>query len=106
MYYRITKLDGRFAGSHKFQYRIEFVKSNLISWHPDEFPMYEDYFIVRNWCIETFGHSCEREMLSKVKLENPQWAWHTNLNSDDFYIYLQGDKELSFLQLKFQVDQK
>ena len=108
MHYEIIKLDGRFAGFDVFKYRVQFVKppyrsQSLTFWETE---IYNNFCTVRNWCLETYGNSCERDMRVHIETPNPQWAWHVNLNTKDLYIYLQGDKELSFLQLKFQVDQK
>lgn len=109
MHYEIIKLDGRFAGFDKFKYRVQFVKppynsQSLTFWETE---IYNNFCKVRNWCIETYGSACERDMLQYVSInETNQWAWHVNLNNKDLYIYLQSDKELALLQLKFQVDQK
>ena len=108
MHYEIIKLDGRYAGFDVFKYRVQFVKppygsQSLTFWETE---IYNNFCNVRNWCLETYGNSCERDMRANIEAPNSQWAWHVNLNTKDLYIYLQSDKELSFLQLKFQVDQK
>lgn len=99
MKYHITKLDRRHSGHWHFKYRVEFhrnpgINKQLI------------FCDVRNWCDDTYGHSCERDIVGNLPDPKPVWAWHSDFDSGRYWIFLKDDTELSLFQLKFVVDQK
>ena len=96
----ITLLDSRFKGSKHFTYR-----SKIFGDYSKRYPQFIE---IRNWCWDTWGFSCERDILIKLadKGENfiRPWAWHCEYSTRgyfDTYIYLATDQELSLFKLKW-----
>lgn len=91
-------MDGRHKGNQTFSYRIAIVglsAERIINFHS-----------LREWCWNTWGPSCEREMYLKFKAnqvkDRPQyWAWHYEDNYDECYIYLVGPRQLELFTLKW-----
>ena len=102
----VTSLDGRYAGSYQFKYRVEISRPRFINsktWRMHNFNK------LRDWCVDAWGKSCERNTyitlcnLSQQDKDalgvdlNPSWAWHVTEN--EMFIYLVSDKELSWMNL-------
>ena len=110
----IVKTDKRFIGSEILKY--------VISLHPATSSPPNYYFgsiypkihsrtnrilnfnMIRDWCIQTWGMSCERTLYLDLKLFdidtiNKHWCWHTDGN--EFKIYLMSEKDLNWFKLKW-----
>ena len=101
----VKKTDKRYTGSDIFGYVVDINNSS--------FPVIYNKFSkgqklkkfqdVRNWCIETWGMSCEREhylhLLTDEVAVNTHWCWHTEFY--DAKIYLRTDKEANWFKLKW-----
>jgi len=86
--YKVTKLDGRFAGSDRYKYYISpkgRTPFNIVK------PLFNDW---RTWCWATWGPASERDWYANV-----DWAWDTEHNH--LRIYLRSDKQLSMFHLKW-----
>jgi hypothetical protein len=104
MKFKIEKLDGRHKGNSSFTHRA--VVLGLIE---DRFI---DFLTLREWCWNTWGPSCEREIYLNShfnhfinshfnKIKNNSWAWHYNDDYNECCIYLAGSKELELFTLKW-----
>lgn len=98
--FSIAKLDSRFAGHKHFKYRVKILGDYIVR--------YNSYIEVRNWCWETFGTSCERDILVELADKDEsfvrKWAWHAekyNKRFDECYIYLATDEEYVIYRLKW-----
>jgi hypothetical protein len=112
MKYRIEKLDKRHKGNENFKYRIEFLPDSRLS------KRFLNFQTMREWCWKAFGASSELNLYDRLNMEreientdeeipNPVWCWHQQVyDGNGLYIYLQTEKELTFLQLKWSLDQK
>lgn len=100
---KFNKLDKRHRGYEQFQYYVT-VNRKTNNWLTKTFT-WISYLNLRNLCRESWGDSCEREMylsLAHEKQEvNPHWAWHTDLNNNQYRIYLKSEKERAWLLLKW-----
>ena len=95
---RLDKLDGRHKGSSLFTHRV-FVQGPKLE-------KCKDFLKLRQWCWETWGPSCEREIYLSLALNNiddrPRgWAWHYEDNYTECYIYLTSSQQLEFFTLKW-----
>ena len=93
---RIEKLDGRHKGSRSFAHRAV-----VLGLTADRFI---DFLTLREWCWDTWGPSCEREIYLNShynKVRNNPWVWHYNGDYSECYIYLTGSKELELFTLKW-----
>ena len=112
MRYEIQRLDGRFTYRDLFQYTIKFHNKMSHGQGPLAFTR------VQKWFTETYGWSAEIRQYSQIVTWihtnnrvlkgtpteipaecSPHWSW-TN-GYDDLRIYVQGDKELNFFQLRW-----
>lgn len=93
--YRVTRLDKRYNGHTKFKYSIT----------PTAVPLLEqrqEFQELREWLWENYGPSMELEWsmsLARISQTEPRWAWDTEHHNRRLYI--RGDEELTFLELKF-----
>jgi hypothetical protein len=93
MKYKVTKMDRRHTGNHKFKYYVS-VKLTRLS-------TFGDFNSYREWCWNTWGPSME---LKWATLDDaPTWAWMTEFNQ--LRIYLKSEKELAWFQLKWSSEQ-
>jgi len=92
----LEKLDGRHKGLNRLKYRV------LVNGaKPTKF---QDFCQVRQWCWETWGPSCEREIFLSLGQDNVgsvEWAWHYDEKFNYCYIYLAGPKQLELFTLKW-----
>jgi hypothetical protein len=102
---KISKTDKRYTGYRHFQYVVDLQYTNdqtttvLGSRRNHKIKKFHE---IRDWCIQTWGMSCEREhWLSLVDTEphNAHWCWQTEFN--DIKIYLKTDKEANWFKLKW-----
>ena len=98
---KIVQLDARFAGHGQFKYLVEST-SNYKTGYPlgylDNIKVAHEW---RNWCWETFGPSIEREWIVNEKFRDYayKWCWHNGPR--DCKIYLLGDDELAWFNLRW-----
>lgn len=96
---KLSRLDGRFAGSEVFKYRLKITgyRSDRIS----------RFIELRTWCWESWGPSCERDLFldhyydNNKTLFNKYWAWQSNDPNDCFYIYFIDDGAAGYYKLKW-----
>lgn len=92
----LEKLDGRHKGLNRLKYRI------LI--HGTTTDRFQTFLQIRQWCWDTWGPSCEREIFLPLANNNPgsnDWAWHFEEKFQACYIYLSGSKQLELFSLKW-----
>lgn len=99
--YDIKLIDRRYTGSHFARYRIHINDGEL-----RDFPAKIDlYRRMKNWCTDTWGHSCEARYHGYLEHHgytvNPHWAWDNPSKYNLFYFFLATDKELNFFQLRW-----
>lgn len=102
----VVRLDKRWTGHRQFRYCINFIEYTSTRNHRLRL-----FNKIRDWCVESWGMSCERDVygilaedLSKVGLDTPlnaHWAWHSDLNTGAFRFYLKTDKEVEFFMLRW-----
>lgn len=91
---KLEKLDGRHTGHEIFKYRI---------WmNGPQQDRTTEFLNLRQWCWDTWGPGCERDIQRQVFL-NPHWAWHHDENAawGNLYIYLADDQALTLFKLKW-----
>ena len=101
----VKKTDKRYTGSDVFGYVVD-VRSTpfpVIHNKLNKSQKVSQFHQVRDWCIQTWGMSCEREhylqMLNDEFDVNTHWCWHTEFY--DTKIYLRSDKEANWFKLKW-----
>ncbi len=117
MRYKIVKLDGRWSYRKFFEHAIIF-SNRMNVWSG---PMYfaeaqKHFFDTYGWSAEIRQWADIREYHQNIwnyvkptipgvmpECVNPYWSW-TN-GYDDLRIYVKGQQELTFFQLKYPVDQ-
>ena len=133
MKYTIQRLDGRYTHKDLFQYYIGFTNRMNTNKGPLFFCQVQQWFMetygfsaeirqyadILKWnqthstlsfaMARKFGghplfQQGSTEQVDTTNICNPHWSW-TN-GYDDLRIYVAGDAELTFFQLKFQVDSK
>jgi hypothetical protein len=107
MHLDITKLDGRFTGYPYFHYRI---RARYNAQYPTEMERCMAFNQMRNWLIEQFGMSCERDIYLKLIQYQPVapnvvadvgWCWHPESYRPSFYV---SEPVMNWINLK-TVDQ-
>jgi hypothetical protein len=104
---KIVKLDRRYRGYRQFKFLIEFVRRGFLPQNNDRL---KNFLKVREWCQDTWGHTCERDFhirlsedITKSEIEyktNPHWAWHST-NNGVFRIYFKDQQELDMFTLRW-----
>ena len=101
----VRKTDKRFTGSDILHYVVD-IKHGSFPVIYNKFStgqQLKKFQDVRNWCIETWGMSCEREhylhLLADDVEVNTHWCWHSEFY--DIKIYLRTDKEANWFKLKW-----
>jgi hypothetical protein len=101
----VNKTDKRYTGSHIFQYVVD-VKNHSFPVIHNKFSKsqkFKQFQEVRDWCIQTWGMSCEREQYLQLQVNefdvNTHWCWHTEFH--DTKIYLRTDKEANWFKIKW-----
>ncbi len=99
----IRKTDKRFTGSDKFKYVVD-IRTNSPGLVNSRIVKLNKFHEIRDWCITTWGMSCEREHWLTIDAIdnsnlNTHWCWHTEFY--DAKIYLASDKEVTWFKLKW-----
>jgi hypothetical protein len=87
---KTIKLDRRYNGYHLFTYAIDFTSLE-----------HAKFVNMRNWLWETYGPSCELEIIGRVDDSNRLWAW--DFSNYTIRLFLYGEKELNWFTLKWGV---
>lgn len=101
----VRKTDKRYTGSDVFGYVVDIKNTSFAIIHTklNKSQRITKFQEVRDWCIQTWGMSCEREhylqMLADEFDVNTHWCWHTEFY--DTKIYLRSDKEANWFKLKW-----
>ena len=104
---KIAKTDRRYTGSDHFAYVVD-VKTRYVpamggNLNTRASLRYLEFQVVRDWCISTWGMSCEREHWLTLKAQeqepNEHWCW--NSENYDAKIYLATDKEVTWFKLRW-----
>lgn len=98
--FKFTKMDARYTGYPSFKYMVE-----IISLHRGS--KIKGFNEIRDWCIETWGKSIERDQYlymedmdpTGIQL-NPAWCWHSE--DHKMNIYLQGEPEKMWAELRWK----
>ena len=106
---KIRKTDARFTGNDFFKYvvdvRADGMSVPIIGGLQQQIARRVLNFIeVRDWCIQTWGMSCERTIYLDIlgaegRQVNTHWSWHTEFGETK--IYLSSDKEANWFKLKW-----
>jgi hypothetical protein len=100
----IKKTDKRHTGRDLWHY-VVVVEAKRYSGLAGRGQRILDLNEIRNWCVQTWGSSCELElwMVANGTTDstnlNQHWCWHTNY--DNYKIYLRSDKEANWFKLKW-----
>lgn len=87
---KINKLDRRMTGHEHFMFMVKFSAT---------FANLEKFFQIRNWCLTTWGPSCELKYYPYYKISTPVWAWANN--EFENRIYFATEKESNWALLAF-----
>ena len=90
----LEKLDRRHSHSYYYSHRV------WVSGLDDE--RRQDYAHIREWCWETFGAGCERDLVKRDNHYKYRWVFHCGQRNKDLYIYLKDELLTTFL-LKWNV---
>lgn len=93
--YRVIRLDRRYNGHLKFKYAIDTAVIPRLE-------QQRVFQALREWAWATYGPSMELGWVleqSNYNETEPIWAWETDYGKKR--LYLKGDAELTFWQLKF-----
>ena len=109
---KIAKTDKRYTGSEHFAYVVDvktqyvpMIGGNLTTRMNTKASLrYLEFQTVRDWCIQTWGMSCERTIYLDIlgaegRQVNTHWSWHTEFGETK--IYLASDKEANWFKLKW-----
>ena len=105
---KIRKTDARFTGNAIFKYVVDVTADGSVpimgSIKHRMANRFNNFIEVRDWCIQTWGMSCERGIyLDIVSVDNTKlnthWSWHTEFGETK--IYLASDKEANWFKLKW-----
>lgn len=105
---KIVKLDRRYTGYRQFKFLIEFVRYGFLPQSNDRLKF---FLKVREWCQDTWGHTCERDFhirlsedITKGEIEyktNPHWAWHSDATTGVVRIYFKDQQEFDMFTLRW-----
>jgi len=103
---KITRLDKRYSGYRQFRFSVEFIRGYM----PNNDRL-RTFLLVRDWCHDTWGHTCERDLhvelsedISKGEIEysvNPAWSWYWHPNESNYRIYLKDQEELNIFAMRW-----
>ncbi len=108
----IVRMDKRWAGHRQFLFCVD-----ILQGYASRLDRLRMFNRLRNWCVETWGMSSERDIhimlaedLSRASLlDNPinkHWSWHANLNTGDLRLYFKSESELNFFTLRWAGDEQ
>ena len=102
----VRKTDKRYTGADVFGYVVDVKQTSFPLIHTKLNKSYkiQHFQEIRDWCIQTWGMSCEREhylqlVVDNINDVNTHWCWHTEFY--DTKIYLRTDKEANWFKLKW-----
>jgi hypothetical protein len=101
----VRKTDKRYTGSDVFGYVVDIKNTSFAIIHTklNKSQKIKQFQEVRDWCIQTWGMSCEREHYLQMTADdfptNEHWCWHTEFY--DTKIYLCTEKEANWFKLKW-----
>lgn len=106
---KTKKTDKRYTGHQHFNYVVDvvmpasvpFIHNKPLNRRQQKIAYFHQ---VRQWCVDTWGMSCEREHWLTLKESessdiNTHWCWHTDFN--DLKIYLTSEKEANWFKLRW-----
>lgn len=105
--YTVKLLDRRYTGSHYFKYRIAL---NGPTEPGDFYSKLELWKDIRDWCDDTWGHSCEVNihaiMMNRGRPTNAKWAWlhrgpSMRQRGNEYFFFLKDDKDLTLFELRW-----
>lgn len=103
---KVTKTDKRYSGHEYFGYvvNIQLDRVPVIGATNRRVEKIKKLHEVREWCIQTWGMSSEREHWMMLKtagytVPNEHWCWHTEFY--DNKIYLATEKDANWFKLRW-----
>lgn len=99
----IKKLDSRYNGHPHFKFFVDINKPNTFT-YPNRFQRYADHLLLRQWCHDQWGHSCEWDMYNvsvQYNIHNTHWCWDAKEHKSR--IFIAGAEEVSLICLSFDV---
>ena len=101
----VKKTDKRYTGSDVFGYVVDVRTTPFPVIHNklNKSQKFTQFQQVRDWCIQTWGMSCEREhwLVLKDQEQEPNEHWCWNSENYDTKIYLATDKETNWFKLRW-----
>jgi hypothetical protein len=104
---KIAKTDNRYTGaryfSHVVDVKIKYVPAIGGNLNTRASLRYLEFQTVRDWCIQTWGMSCERDhwLVLKDQEQEPNVHWCWSSENYDTKIYLATDKETNWFKLRW-----
>ena len=99
----IKKLDSRYNGHPYFKFFADIAKSTTFTYNT-RFQRYGDHLLLRQWCHNQWGHSCEWDMYRHAlhaNIHNLHWCWDAKEHKSR--ILIAGQEEVSLMCLVFDV---
>jgi hypothetical protein len=100
---QIKKLDSRYNGYPRFRFFVDIAKSTTFTYNT-RFQRYSDHLLLRQWCHEQWGHSCEWDLYTYAlhhDIHNLHWCWDAKEHKSR--ILVAGQEEVSLMCLSFDV---
>ena len=89
MQLQLERLDGRHNASRVYTHRVWIRGSGA--------ERKKMYIQLREWCWETFGPGCERDLIWYNDSSSYRWAFHFDQKSEAPYIYLKEEVLTAFM---------
>ena len=96
--FNVIKLDKRHHGNQAYKYAID---CNVVSVHTNFGVRITNYRTYRDWLIDTYGHSCELNLLHHLNSDYPIWSWKYEHSPTTLKLFIKDDTILSNFLLKF-----
>lgn len=98
---KVSKTDKRHTGKEVFGY-VCAVQPGKVLKLSERYALFNE---IRDWCIQTWGNSCERDhylamynagMYDRI---NEHWSWHTEYYETK--LYFRTDKQANWFKLRW-----
>lgn len=99
----IKKLDSRYNGHPHFKFFVDIGKPDTFT-YANRYQRYTDHLLLRKWCHNQWGHSCEWDLYSQARqaeIHNPHWCW--DVKEHKTRILIAGSEEVSLMYMAFDV---
>jgi hypothetical protein len=96
------KIDRRYNGGNWYKYMVSFTHDSL-GYVGAVAETIQEFNQVRQWCIDTWGPSCELHDAWAISPTSgyPIWAWETDNSKGKRAIYLKTEQECILAKLRW-----